>query len=385
MFCAEDGDSFLLHFGVGADFNILIDMGRGSTYNRFIKADLTALSKKQRKLDLLVITHIDEDHIGGAIPFLQENGPDNAIIKIGEIWHNTYRHLQFSKPKSEISSDEERKALKQLISQNATEKDKEGWRDISVESGVSVGGLILKYGYNWNISFNGLAVCVDNQPELFSFPVKLTMLSPGKNELKELGRIWERKLHTIFYDFQLGKEEIFDDAFEYTFKNDRDQSGHLSEIAGGWNKTLEEYALREKKDNSKVNASSIAFIIEYDEKKLLFLGDAIPDNVIQELRLLKGEGKHFFDLVKISHHGSAGNTSTELLDLISARKYLISTNGVLHSHPAVETISKILVKSSTHMKELIFNYRIKAFEYLENADIQAKYNFTVNYLNEIEL
>ena len=48
---------------------------------------------------MLIVTHIDNDHIGGIIELLKENGSDmdSKIIRIRNIWHNSYRHLQFEK------------------------------------------------------------------------------------------------------------------------------------------------------------------------------------------------------------------------------------------------------------------------------------------------
>ena len=48
---------------------------------------------------MLVVTHIDNDHIGGIIELLKENGSNENphIIEIRNIWHNSYRHLQFDK------------------------------------------------------------------------------------------------------------------------------------------------------------------------------------------------------------------------------------------------------------------------------------------------
>ncbi|CAG9708284.1 hypothetical protein CNEO_43494 [Clostridium neonatale] len=97
MFPAEGGDAFLLRFDNKK--NILIDMGYSDTYTNYIKDRLLQLKRQGECIDLLVITHIDKDHIGGAIKFLYENGNvDNAnIIDIKEIWHNSYRFLQFKK------------------------------------------------------------------------------------------------------------------------------------------------------------------------------------------------------------------------------------------------------------------------------------------------
>ena len=103
MYPAKKGDAFLVSFGTKKEINILIDMGFIDTYQNHIKHDLIELNQKGRSIDLLVITHIDQDHIQGAIKFFEENGSSNNIIEVKEVWHNSYRHLQFDKNKEKIS------------------------------------------------------------------------------------------------------------------------------------------------------------------------------------------------------------------------------------------------------------------------------------------
>lgn len=99
LYRANAGDAFLLSFGNEQNVNIMVDMGYVSTYNSYIERDLLNLNKENRCLDLLIITHIDRDHIRGALAFFKKNGLISNIIKVNEVWHNSYRHLQFAKEK----------------------------------------------------------------------------------------------------------------------------------------------------------------------------------------------------------------------------------------------------------------------------------------------
>src|SRR4051794_37805507 len=100
MFPASYGDSFLVtcHGGeISQNTNILIDMWFMSTYNNSIKKELIKIDALGESISLLVFTHIDDDHILGGVKLLEENGMADSpkIIKIQEVWHNSYRHLQF--------------------------------------------------------------------------------------------------------------------------------------------------------------------------------------------------------------------------------------------------------------------------------------------------
>jgi glyoxylase-like metal-dependent hydrolase (beta-lactamase superfamily II) len=68
-FKAGKGDSFLLTWGETQENNILIDAGVDGTY-RFIRLRLI----DEAKLDAILITHVDYDHIGGFFKLLADSG-----------------------------------------------------------------------------------------------------------------------------------------------------------------------------------------------------------------------------------------------------------------------------------------------------------------------
>jgi glyoxylase-like metal-dependent hydrolase (beta-lactamase superfamily II) len=71
MYPAGNGDAFLVS---GAGANVLVDGGYASTFDRHIAADLQALGLRGERLNLLIATHIDADHISGLIALLAANG-----------------------------------------------------------------------------------------------------------------------------------------------------------------------------------------------------------------------------------------------------------------------------------------------------------------------
>ena len=103
MLPAKAGDCILIEF-LKENYHILIDGGYADTYYNYLKDILADLSAKGKRIQLLVITHIDADHIGGIQAFLRENGDaDNpVIIGVDEVWYNAFSQIA-TEPKQQGS------------------------------------------------------------------------------------------------------------------------------------------------------------------------------------------------------------------------------------------------------------------------------------------
>jgi hypothetical protein len=109
-------------------------------------------------------------------------------------------------------------------------------------------------------------------------------------------------------------------------------------------------------DRAKPNGASIALIAEYDRKRVLLAGDTPAKPILNAFDRLDAP-KQRFDAVKVSHHGSRGNTNLELCQRISCNNWLISTNGAKFHHPNPECLARIVVSQSNPV--LYFNYYSK--------------------------
>jgi len=95
MLPAGNGDSLWIEYGrLGEVRHMLIDGGTGPTYE-VLRRRFEAMPVRERRLELLVVTHIDGDHIDGALKLL---GDKSLRVKYGDIWFNGWPHL--------VSSDE---------------------------------------------------------------------------------------------------------------------------------------------------------------------------------------------------------------------------------------------------------------------------------------
>ncbi|MFV8259819.1 MBL fold metallo-hydrolase [Aerococcus viridans] len=391
MYPAKNGDCFLISTGDKVKKHILIDCGYVETYEMFLKKDLIEIAQRKEKINLMVVTHIDADHISGAIRFIEDNNRQR-FINIDEVWFNTYRHLKASE-KSDIElQDSEKAILEREIAlgksflKRANEvgvvKD-----EISAKQGSTLGGLLLQGNYNWNSTFGGEAVMSNGNQVINIDDFKISILSPNEEKLQKLKEHWIKELRKKKWNFNINDNELFDDAYEFmqlmleeglTIEN-KEISKSTQEVLIN---ILEEYIDKDySNDISTNNGSSIALLIEFNGKKLLFLGDAHPDIIRNKLMEISEIN---FDVVKVAHHGSVKNITNELAKALISTIYLFSTNGVKHHHPDAQTIMKLLASNTEVKKQLYFNYKTQTSSMFINSELQEKYNYEILEANSEE-
>ena len=106
---ANDGDCLLLHTDGGE--LVLIDGGSAGVYKTILKKRLELLraSSPQLALRLVMVSHIDADHITGIVDMfrdLAEKQADGqeARYRIPSLWHNSFAELAGSHPAATESS-----------------------------------------------------------------------------------------------------------------------------------------------------------------------------------------------------------------------------------------------------------------------------------------
>src|SRR5262249_5251790 len=87
---AGHGDCLWIEYGDrGALNRVLIDCGtQGSS--RALLQRVDAVPENERTLELFVLSHIDSDHIGGAIPLVRAL---KRGLRFGDLWFNGWRHI----------------------------------------------------------------------------------------------------------------------------------------------------------------------------------------------------------------------------------------------------------------------------------------------------
>jgi beta-lactamase superfamily II metal-dependent hydrolase len=337
MLPANYGDALWIRYGSNDAPNVvLIDCGFKNTYREIVDR----LPADGPQLELLVLTHVDADHIQGAIPLLQDARVDPA--RVGDVWFNGW---------DQLAPDE-----------------------LGALQGEFFAMVLEERGFNWNTRWEGKTIVVpDDAPpprRKLCGGLELTLLSPTWERVEAMKKFWRDELEE--HDIDPGDAEA---AMELL----AERPGLQPDVLGM--PDVETLADKEFHEDTKApNGSSIALLAEFDGKRVLLNGDAFPSVVASSIKRLlaaSGEGRLELDAFKVSHHGSSHNTSPELLDLVNCREFLISSNGKRFHHPAPDTIARIVCRCDG--ASLRFNYRTPENEIWDDSDSQDEHGYTALY------
>ena len=337
MLPAAEGDALLLTYGDSdAPHRILIDGGRRSTY-RHLRERIEQIPLNdggKRFFELLIVTHIDADHIEGIICLLQD---DELNCEFGDIWFNDWNHLE------------------PLVAGETP-------AHLGAAQGEFLGALLQTRDLPWNQCFNEGAVVLPPEPDSLpvrDFPdgLRLTLVSPTVESLIKLREEWTDAIEAAGF-----------------VPGNRDEA--LQQFADkAWSKLpkhLGDETKRRTLDHSEANGSSIAVLLDYEGIRLLLSGDAWPHVLRPSLDRWCAEQpdepeRVALDAFKMPHHGSKKNVTPQLMDSIECPTYLVSTSGSRFHHPDVDAIRIILDgHNGTPKPELLFNYRSDDNEFWEN-------------------
>jgi beta-lactamase superfamily II metal-dependent hydrolase len=346
MLPAGHGDALVVEWdglpaGATGRGRVVVDAGPVGTFTG-LATDLRG--PEGAATDLFVITHVDGDHIEGALRLLNDRG---LAFTPGEVWFNAARHLV---------------------------------DEMGPAQGEVVSALIAGRDLAWNAAFDGQAVAA---PADDAFPVRelaggvtATVLAPGPAQLRRLRDVWE----VTCVKAGIG----FDDpeAALAHLESRRSASALDTFLGGDWEPDVASL-LREAPgdDGSVANASSIVLLLERGDDRVLLTGDTtlgVLEPAVRRLLAQRGVGELPLTTFKVPHHGSRNNLSRELVSLLPAQRYLISTDGGHHGHPDDAAIARILASGPPGL-ELVFNYDSPRNRRWEDAELVAQFGHRVRF------
>jgi hypothetical protein len=346
MLPAKYGDALWVEYGDSTRTRrIVIDSGPLHAYPEF-EARLHALPAGDQRVELLVITHVDTDHIESMIRLLALPRPKWPLEPM-DVWFNGYRHVA---PQTNLGGRE----------------------------GEFLSALIHRRAFTeWNHAFHGGAVVVpaDGPPRIpLAGGMELTVLSPNRRKLATMARKWGKDVAKWSLDpgdldhawTQLVDETKFHPGAELTL--------------GPEDLTAQLRAQLKGVDPSAANGSSIAFLAEYAGKSCLFLADAHMSVICAAIRKLLPPGQQALrvDAVKMAHHGSRNNVTPAFLEIVDAEHFLFSTNGDKFRHPDSQAVEAVIA-GARRKPTLWFNYRTPFTEQWEANSLGAAAKYATRY------
>lgn len=317
---AEYGDAIVIRT-VAEDrpFTIVVDGGPETTADNIVTR-LQSIGQ----IDLMVLTHFDEDHIMGLIKYVELYKGGKLPVK--SFWCNCAQKIDLT--------------CGTLIS------------DTGYKNANTLASLLRKQGEN-NSEFLWVEDVTVLTTPFVKGDLKIDILSPSVTILNEL------------------KEKYEEYVEEHEWVDEENAGTEIALVSNNpdKNKTIDELVKTDKPHRVNLwNKASIAFLLQAEGKKLLMLGDADADIVAGALENLIGQGNTIdVDFVKLSHHGSKHNISKRLLSLIRCYDYAISTNGgnVNFCHPDRKTLALIARSAQRDPQREVnfyFNYEISKIE-----------------------
>jgi hypothetical protein len=340
MLPAENGDCLWIEYGdPDRPRRVLIDCGAKSAAKALGTRIKELGTSEEAKFELFVLTHIDSDHITGAIPLFADA---DVSGQFKDIWFNGWRQVsQF----------------------------------LSIRQGEEFSRLLENLPWNRAVTAKGakypapIVISSDEALPTFTLPggLSLTLLSPGAGQLKSLGRNWQKALLELEPEKALlGRKGAPPPVTDFA-------AFDLASLAG----------TKPKKDPSVPNGSSIALLLEFEGRSMLLTGDAhahVLAKSIKSLQLARGkEGEKLkLDALKLSHHGSGNATTIELLELLDCPRYLVSSNGNIFYHPDREAIARVILHGG-ESPTLCFNYRSTLNGLWDEKVLKERYSYKTIY------
>jgi hypothetical protein len=287
------GDSLLVEYGdANSPRYVLIDGGPAHTYDEHLSGVLRRVKHDGHDLDLMVLSHVDTDHVTGLLDLVADmrGGGAAALPSIKALWHNSF--TKTIDPNGALAP-----RLKAML---ATAGAQAMAHSAIAINGIAEGHQLRTQAKAVPIALNpGFANDVITA-ETAGVPWKsenleLTVVGPTNPNLKALQVEWENWL--------ADNEDAVNSEEPYVMANS---------------------------DRSIPNLSSIQIFAKADGKTMLLTGDGRSDHLVQALGqagLLDGNGKIHVDLLKLPHHGSSRNVTKSFFKKITADIYVASANG----------------------------------------------------------
>jgi len=323
----------------------MADGGMTVSYKTHVAPALGKLKKGKQKLDIVYVSHIDDDHIGGVLQMMNDkvawrvhnfqlkNGnPRHAPPKVDEppdadqIWHNAFHELI----KDNIGEVESMLAASAAILSGAP--DPEGQeiasasrnlvtskkQAIQLSRRVGSGQLNIPL----NPQFDGKLMMVRTGAPLVTLgSAKISIIGPFPADVKNLRDEWN--------DWLRENKKVLKEISQQAARDEK--SLGQSELDRFLQPVLAQaQVFGDRKSVTPPNLASLMLLVEEKKKTLLLTGDGHADDIMKGLDhhgKLNSRGRARVDVLKLQHHGSEHNITEEFCEKVTADQYVVCGNG----------------------------------------------------------
>jgi beta-lactamase superfamily II metal-dependent hydrolase len=355
VFQSDKGDCLLITSDAGA--NILVDGGMSSSFQEHVQPFLGQMSEAGEHLDLLYVSHIDQDHIGGVLQLL-----DNTMLwrvhdyrtanglrtkqpkpprmpEVKAIWHNAFSMLI---GENAGSAEDLLAQSSQRLSLSADAK----WIDLaskhqelaySVSEAIRVSRRIAadQLSIPLNGTFAGQLILVREPAavEATLGGIAIRVVGPFAADVEVLRDEWNAWLRGHKAEVAKLREKAKEDAAKI---------GQANDVGSSLDIFLKQLGNRD--EVTAPNLASVMLLLEEAGKRVLLTGDGHPDDIIAGLEhhgvLKDGQSLHL-DVLKFQHHGSEHNVDRTFCQRVFADHYIFCGNG-RHENPDLDAVQLLL-------------------------------------------
>jgi hypothetical protein len=328
---ARKGDCLIVHYGSKDDPRlVMIDGGPRGVYGPHLRPRLEKIKEarglgKQEPLavDLLMVSHVDDDHIQGILDLTRDLIQDNPqFVQVLSFWHNSFENIIGETPKELTAAFKSQFGAASMAGEfsdltvDADEEEEVIVSSLKVLASLQQGAqlrrdVVDKLQSPLNQEFDGGLILASEKGEALDMDkgLEFTIAGPMLPELKELHEKHQEWLKEL------------------------DKGGKTPEDV------LSAYV-----DKSVPNLSSIVVLAEAGGKRMLLTGDARGDKILKGLEfvgLMEKGGTIHVDVLKVPHHGSSNNLDDDFFERITADHYVFSGDGE-HGNPERESLQMLL-------------------------------------------
>ena len=337
---------------------------------------MSSLREERKQLDVVCVSHVDEDHIGGVVRMLEDEvqwrvhdyqrkrgnedypAPDAPRPPaIREMWHNGFG--------DQVGADDEQ--VEGMLSQCArvlTAASSEGlrglaqtYRDFATDAGHGV-RLSRRIGpRELDIPLNPpthgkLMMLRDAERPISLGSMSVLVLGPLDSEVESLRKWWRKWLNSAKgskkvkqIDEEAGEDEDLLRSAGMARKTRLSQESlrtpEISRVFLAALTQAEEVGRRS--EVSVPNLASIVLLVEEAGKTVLLAGDGHAKDICEGLRRNRKlkSGHCHVDILKVPHHGSEHNLNEDFCKAVTADHYLFCANGE-HQNPDPQIVKLIV-------------------------------------------